>query len=142
MSNKFKSIFSLIAVFFLLIFSFYSKDFRIDASSDTLVAQTDKDFLYFNYYNKIFPSKNYLILAIKSNHIIDDKLINHINDLSDKIIKLKGVDNILNINKAPILFLNNSSLTDLSSQNIETINKNFIYLFLNFITLPQFFKLI
>ena len=124
MSNKFKSIFSLIAVFFLLIFSFYSKDFRIDASSDTLVAQTDKDFLYFNYYNKIFPSKNYLILAIKSNHIIDDKLINHINDLSDKIIKLKGVDNIFNINKAPILFLNNSSLTDLSSQNIETINNS------------------
>ena len=124
MSNKFKSIFSLIAVFFLFIFSFYSKDFRIDASSDTLVAQTDKDFLYFNYYNKIFPSKNYLILAIKSNHIIDDKLINHINDLSDKIIKLKGVDNIFNINKAPILFLNNSSLTDLSSQNIETINNS------------------
>tara|TARA_B100001123_G_scaffold157205_1_gene181993 strand:- start:167 stop:2530 length:2364 start_codon:yes stop_codon:yes gene_type:complete len=124
MSNKFKIIFSLIAVFFLFIFSFYSKDFRIDASSDTLVAQTDKDFLYFNYYNKIFPSKNYLILAIKSNHIIDDKLINHINDLSDKIIKLKGVDNIFNINKAPILFLNNSSLTDLSSQNIETINNS------------------
>ncbi len=124
MSNKFKIIFSLIAVFFLFIFSFYSKDFRIDASSDTLVAQTDKDFLYFNYYNTIFPSKNYLILAIKSNHIIDDKLINHINDLSDKIIKLKGVDNIFNINKAPILFLNNSSLTDLSSQNIETINNS------------------
>ena len=57
MSNISKIFFSII-VFLVLIFStIYIKDFRIDASSDTLVAQNDEDFKYFNYYNKIFPTK-------------------------------------------------------------------------------------
>ena len=36
---------------------FYIKNFRIDASSDTLVAKNDKDFEYFNYYQSIFPKQ-------------------------------------------------------------------------------------
>ena len=49
----------------LALSSIFIKDFRIDASSDTLVAQIDKDFKYFNFYKNIFPSKNSLIIAIK-----------------------------------------------------------------------------
>ena len=126
MSKINQIIISLILFFFLIIFSSSLKDFRIDASSDTLVAQNDKDFLYFNYYNEIFKSNNYLILAIKSNKIIDKKYINHIESLSNEIIKLENVYNVFNINKAPILLLNNSSIGDLSNQNIETlINTNY-----------------
>mgnify|MGYP003302923862 CR=1 FL=1 len=70
-----KIILSLILLFILVFFSFNLKNFRIDASSDTLVSQNDKDFLYFNYYNEIFDSNNYLVLAIKSSKEIDKKLI-------------------------------------------------------------------
>ena len=52
----------------MIIFSaIYIKNFRIDASSDTLVAKNDLDFIYFNEYNKLFTAENFLILAVKNN---------------------------------------------------------------------------
>ena len=41
-----KHIYFLISILVLIFFGFHSQNFRIDASSDTLVAQNDKDFKY------------------------------------------------------------------------------------------------
>ena len=115
-------------LFFLLIFlfsTFYLKDFRIDASSDTLVAQSDEDFKYFNYYNSLFPTKNSLVIAIESKNKIDKIYLKEIKRISDELSNIKEISSIFNINKAPILFLNNINLVDLSDSNYETlINTN------------------
>ena len=66
MFNKYKIILLFLSLSILLISSLYTKNFRIDASSDTLVSQKDLDFEYFNYYQKVFPTKNSLVVAIKS----------------------------------------------------------------------------
>ena len=56
----------------MIIFSaIHIKNFRIDASSDTLVAQNDEEFKYFNFYNKIFTSENFLVLAVEKKSEID-----------------------------------------------------------------------
>jgi len=60
----------------IVISAVYIKNFRIDASSDTLVAKNDKDFLYFNKYNKLFSSENFLVLAVKNNNEINQQFIN------------------------------------------------------------------
>ena len=114
----------ILILYFLLInlfATFYIKDFRIDASSDTLIAQNDKDYKYFNEYQKIFTSNNNLVVAIKSVKEIDKNLLNEINIISKKISKIKEVASIFNINKAPILFLNETTLVELSNNNFETI---------------------
>ena len=121
-----KKLLLVISILVLIFFIFHSNNFRIDASSDTLVAQNDEDFKFFNSYNDIFPSRNFLVLAIKSNKEIDDKYIKVIESLSKELIKLQEIESIFSINNAPILFLNNTSLLDLSNQKIETIlNTNF-----------------
>ncbi len=116
-----KFLFSLIILFFLFILSFYIKDFRIDASSDSLVSQNDEDFLYYNYYQNIFPSNNSLVIAVESQDKINKKLLNEIKNISDKINVLPEVESVFSINQAPILFLNNTNLIDLSNNNYETI---------------------
>ena len=121
MSNIYKISFITLTLLFLFFLSFFLKDFRIDASSDSLVAQNDKDFKFFNYYQEIFPSKNNLIIAIKSKRQIDEKLLNEINLLSNKINNIEEVESVFNINKAPILLKNNASLIDLSKGNFDTI---------------------
>ncbi len=121
MSNISKLFFSIIFFLVLIFSTIYIKDFRIDASSDTLVAQNDEDFKYFNYYNKIFPTKNSLVIAIKSTKEIDKNLLILIESLSNKIEKIPEVSSVFNINKAPILFLNQTNLIDLSNNNYETI---------------------
>ncbi len=120
--NKFHKILYLTFAFIIILIStFYIKDFRIDASSDTLVAQNDEDFKYFNHYQKIFPNKNSLIIAIKSKKGIDKKLLNNIEILTKTLEDIPEVDSVFSINKAPILFLNNTSLINLSDENYETI---------------------
>ncbi len=122
--NKFtKIIFLIILILLIISSSFYLKDFRVDASSDTLVAQNDKDFEFFNYYQKIFPNKNNLVIAIETKKKIDEKLLKEIEIISDRISDFPEVSSVFNINKAPILFLNNTKLVDLSSSNYETITK-------------------
>ena len=64
--SKLKLNFYLLSALIILLLSFiFIKNFRIDASSDTLVAQNDKEFKYFNFYNKIFTSENFLLLAVE-----------------------------------------------------------------------------
>ena len=100
---------------------FFIQNFRIDASSDTLVAQNDEEFQYFNFYNKIFTSDNFLVLAVKKNGEIDRNFIDNFQIISSKLIKLEPVSQVFSFIDAPILFLNNTSLTNLNSDNIENI---------------------
>ncbi len=120
--NKTYKFLSILTIFIILILSsIYFKDFRIDASSDSLVAQNDTDFEYYSYYQDLFPMKNSLIIAIKSNSKINNLLLDEIEKISNKLSNLPEVYSVFNINKAPILLLNNTSLLDLSNDNYETI---------------------
>ena len=121
MSKELKFILSIFFILSLFFASFYIKDFRIDASSDSLVSQGDEDFKYFSYYQDLFPTKNSLVIAIKSNDKIDKLLLNEIENISQKLSALPEVYSVFNINKAPILLLNKTNLLDLANDNYETI---------------------
>ena len=113
-----------ISILILLFFSFNLKNFHIDASSDTLVAQNDKDFEFFNYYNEIFPSRSFLILAIKSKTQIDSNYIKNIQKLKIELNKIDQIENTVSIIDIPILNLNNIKLVDLKNYEIENIQNS------------------
>ena len=121
MSKKLKFILFIFFILSLFFSSFYIKDFRIDASSDSLVSQGDEDFKYFSYYQDLFPTKNSLVIAIKSNDKIDKLLLTEIENISKELSALPEVYSVFNINKAPILLLNKTNLLDLANDNYETI---------------------
>ena len=84
--------FSFFAIIILLFASYYLQNFRIDASSDTLVAQNDEEFKYFNFYNKIFTSENFLVLAVEKKGEIDLDLNLYRNDINDFIFAKEAPD--------------------------------------------------
>ena len=88
MSKKLQIILLILIILSLIFTTFYIRDFRIDASSDSLVSQNDKDFQYFLYYQDLFPTKNSLVIAIKSNSKIDRDLIVEIEKISKKLSDL------------------------------------------------------
>ena len=110
-----------IALLIILLSCFFIQNFRIDASSDTLVAQNDEEFKYFNFYNKIFDSDNFLVLAVEKKGEIERNFINNFEIISSKLLKLESVSHVFSFIDAPILFLNNTSLVNLSSDNIENL---------------------
>ncbi len=115
-----------ISLIVFLISIYFIQNFRIDASSDTLVAQNDKEFEYFKNYNQLFRSQNFLVLAIENKNEIEKKFINNIEKISSKISELEQVSHVFSFIDAPILFLNNVSLSNLNSNNIKTLrNSNF-----------------
>ena len=111
---------------FMILFSsfFFIQNFRIDASSDTLVAQNDADYEYFNNYSKLFKSDKFLIIAVENKNKVDKKFIDNFKSISSKLLGLNSVSQVFSFIDAPILFLNNTSLTNLSSDNIENLKNS------------------
>ena len=116
-----KILISIFALLLIIISVYFTFNIKLDASSDTLILKNDKTFEYFEYYNNIFPSKNFLILAVKSNKNIDENYLQNIQKLNEKIKNLKNIESTLTILDAPILLSNNITLSELANSDIETI---------------------
>ena len=107
--NKFISDFSKIT--FILnfahyncIFFYYSKNFNLDASSDALLLEGDKDLKYLREINERYGSKDFLFLTyspIKS--FTDEETIINIQLLKSKIERLSWVDSVVTITDVPLL---------------------------------------
>ena len=124
MSKLKLTFFSILAMIILFLSGFFIQNFRIDASSDTLVAQNDEEFKYYNSYNKVFNSDNFLVLAVEKKGEIDKEFIKNFESISSKLLNLKPVSHVFSFIDAPILFLNNTTLTELNSSNIENLRNS------------------
>ena len=87
-----------------LFFGYNSKDFRLDASSETLLIEGDPDLKYLQEINEKFGSKDFLVLTLTPNEsIISDNVINNILSLKYKIQSLDWVHNVITILDIPLL---------------------------------------
>tara|TARA_B100000282_G_scaffold289169_1_gene258620 strand:+ start:470 stop:2848 length:2379 start_codon:yes stop_codon:yes gene_type:complete len=104
-----------------LVFSFYSKDFRLDASSETLLIEEDPDLKYLKEVNKRYGSKEFLILTYTPNeNMISDSSVNNLLSLKYKIQSLDWVHNVITILDIPLLNTKDETLTD-KLQNFSTL---------------------
>ena len=104
--KKPKSIF-LILLITLISFGYYSKDFRLDASSETLLIDGDPDLKYLQEISDRYASKEFLILTYTPKEdMISDNSINNLLSLKYKIQSLDWVYNVITLLDIPLL--NNS----------------------------------
>ncbi len=101
-----KSIF-IILLIVLVSFGYYSKDFRLDASSETLLIEGDPDLKYLKEISKRYGSKEFLILTYTPNEgMVSDNSINNLLSLKYKIQSLNWVHSVITLLDIPLL--NNS----------------------------------
>ena len=94
------AIVSLILIYFL----YYSKDFKLDASSDSLLLESDKDLKYLREVNDRYGSKDYLVLTYTPlSSFSDEETIINLQFLKSKIEKLNWVDGVITIIDVPLL---------------------------------------
>ena len=94
-------------VFILLILSYFiyfSKDFNLDASSDALLLEGDKDLQYLREVKERYGSKDFLVLTYSpvSSFENEETLIN-LQLLKSKIEKLTWVDSVITLIDVPLL---------------------------------------
>ena len=110
--QKPKLIFTLLFLV-LLSFGYFSKDFKLDASSDTLLLENDPDLNYLREVKKRYGSKDFLVLTYTpEKEIINSDTIQNLVKLKKDIQNLSWVHNVITILDIPLLNSSDESLME------------------------------
>jgi len=97
----------------IVLFSLYfSKDFKLDASADTLLLENDPDLQYLREVNKRYGSEEFFILTYEPKTAIDSKSILELEKFVKKINQLEWVSKTISIINAPLLQGSDEPLMD------------------------------
>ena len=98
-----KSIFVILLIT-LLSFGYFSKDFRLDASSDTLLIEGDPDLKYLKEITERYGSREFLVLTYTPiEGMIAESSINNLLSLKYKIQSLDWVHSVITLLDIPLL---------------------------------------
>ena len=80
---------TLLILFVLLIsFGYFSKNFQLDASSDTLLLENDPDLKYLREVNTKYGSKDFLVLTYTpEDKLLDDNTIENLTNLKNDLFE-------------------------------------------------------
>ena len=105
----------------LVVSMFGISNFKLDASSDSLVLENDDDLKYYRQVNSDYASSDFLIVIYKPDEELFSKnQVSLIRSLVTDLEKIEGVDSVLSYLDAPLLFSPKMKMTELVD-NLKTI---------------------
>ena len=105
----------------LCFFGYYSKNFKLDASSDTLLIDGDPDLKYLNEINDRYGAKEFLVLTYTpKKNMIDEASINNLLKLKKQIQELNWVHSVITLLDIPLLSSSDQPLIE-RLQNYSTL---------------------
>ena len=94
----------LLLIVTLISFGYFAKDFRLDASSETLLIEGDPDLEYLQEISKRYGSKEFLVLTYTPTEgMISNTSINNLLSLKYKIQSLDWVYSVITLLDIPLL---------------------------------------
>lgn len=88
---------------------------KIDASSEALTLEYDKDLDYFREVSKRYQAGDFLVVTYKPNgELMSDKTLNHLKRLRDELVAIDGVTSANSILDVPLLYSPKLSLLDVA----------------------------
>jgi len=114
----------LILIILLLSFGYYSKDFQLDASSDTLLLENDPDLKYLRKVNSTYGSKDFLVLTYTpKKDLLDPETLENLTNLKSDLQNLDWADNVITILDVPLLKNNDDPLSE-RIKNFKTLSSS------------------
>ena len=112
----------LILVTILLSFGYFTKDFQLDASSDTLLLENDPDLKYLREVNTKYGSKDFLVLTYTpKDSFLASNTIKNLTNLQNDLTNLSWANNIITILDVPLLKNNDDPLAE-RIKNFKTLS--------------------
>ena len=111
------------SILVLILFSalYFSKDFRLDASSETLLLENDPDLKYLNEINERYGAKEFLVLTYSPNSRMNsEESIKSLSELKKELKSLNWVHNVVTLLDIPLLEATDDSLIE-RIQNFKTL---------------------
>ena len=112
-----------LTVFFLaLIFSIFNLDnFKLDASSDSLVLESDDDLKYYREVSTDYSSSDFLIIIFDPKEdLFTEQTISKVREMVSVFEQINGVESVLSYLDAPLLFSPKLGMSELAD-NLRTI---------------------
>ena len=108
----------------LVSFGYYSKNFKLDASSETLLIEGDPDLKYLNEITNRYGAREFLVLTYTpKENMISSNSIKNLSNLKDKIAKLDWVHGVITLLDIPLLSSSDKPLVD-RLQNFQTLKSD------------------
>ena len=118
------------------ILGYYATKLEIDASSESLLLENDKDLKYTREIYKRYPGSNFLVISFSPNSdLLSKQSLDTIESLSNDLLQLRNVKSITSILNVPLFQTSATSLSELAdgidtlkSENIDKrlVKKEFI----------------
>ena len=119
--------FTLFVLFLVLLsFGYFTKNFQLDASSDTLLLENDPDLKYLREVNKKYGSKDFLVLTYTHSPSEDynfksENTIKNLGLLKNSLENLDWVDSVITVLDVPLLKNNDDPLSE-RIKNFRTLS--------------------
>ena len=111
-----------IFVFFGIYFVLFAPNLQIDASTQTLLLENDKDLAIWREVSKRYETPNFLVIAYTPNqNLFDKKSLDKINKISNELLELKSVKSVTSILNVPLLENKKAPINELID-NIPSLN--------------------
>tara|TARA_B100000035_G_scaffold69145_1_gene56573 strand:+ start:391 stop:2838 length:2448 start_codon:yes stop_codon:yes gene_type:complete len=115
----------LVLIFLTLLLAISStniKNFKLDASADTLILEDDADLKVFRETNEKYKSYDFMILTLSDNvkDVFSQETLSLVDSLKQEIEKLDNVDSVTSITNIPLVTSSQKPLTELIN-NIPNI---------------------
>ena len=105
----------------LVLSSFNLSNFKLDASSDSLVLEADDDLKYYREISEDYSSSDFLIVIFEPNQdLFSKEVISQVRSMVDSFTEIEGVESVLSYLDAPLLFSPKMPMTDLVD-NLRTL---------------------
>ncbi len=105
----------------ILFFGYHLRQFRMDASSDSLVLENDADLKYYEATRALFGTDDYIILAISvQKSIVSEEVLKMIDGMSKELQLLPSIESVNSILTVPLFESPKVTLYDMGS-NYKTL---------------------
>jgi len=112
----------LILIILLLSFGYFSKNFQLDASSDTLLLENDPDLKYLREVNAKYGSKDFLVLTYSpKDNLLEPSTIKNLTNLKNDLKNLSWASSVITILDVPLLKNNDDPLAE-RIKNFKTLS--------------------
>ncbi len=108
-------------IVFVILLATQLPNLKIDASSDALTLEYDKDLDYFREMSKRYQSGDFLVITYTPNgDLFDDKTLQHLKALRDELLAIEGISGANSVLDVPLLYSPPVSLTEVS-KGVKTL---------------------
>lgn len=105
----------------LVFFGLQARDFKLDASADSLLLENDEDLRIYREVSKRYATQEFLFVTFTPKHdLFSDDVLQNIARLRDELKRLERVDSVVSLVDVPLVRNVDTSLSELA-ENIRTL---------------------